>query len=166
MTRIPTPHEPIRQISGPLVAARCQPRTFPRPSSVAARMGVSYEKKVHRALTATAKRIGAVFEPSPWFKFIDGFGQGQAALDGLFHVDGKTLVIEVKYTFTIDAVIKLRGLYLPVLGATLKTKLFPLIIVKNLTPNAMATVLKLSDALLLNAHVPTLQWLGHGPIDF
>lgn len=160
------PTEPIRQILFPLSASRCEPRIFPRPNSVAARLGLAYEKKVLKALSTTARSMGAQVEAQPWFRFVDGHGRGQAVPDALFHFGDRTLVIEIKYTFTLDAVVKLHGLYVPVVKAAYKTRVYPLIICKNLTPGALATVSQLNAAFDLPAHIPTLQWLGHGPIAY
>ena|ERR1700735_131891 len=160
-------YEPIRQVHGPLVASRCAARPMPRVTNKYARMGLSYQRKVNRALEVTAKAIGAQYEAEPWFQFTDGHGRGQAVPDGLFHFADLTLVIEIKYTFTIDALVKLRGLYLPVVGATTLMRLRPLIICRSLTPDAIPTVLDIRQACALSgAHCPTLLWRGTGPINY
>lgn len=156
----------IRQVRGPLSAERCSARPMPKVSNIYGKMGLAYEKKACVALAALAKKIGATFEAQPWFRFNDANGNGQAVPDFLLKLADITLVGEIKYTFTPDAVTKLRGLYLPVVLATTRTRALPLVVCKTLTPDCTRTIFNLRDAFASHELIPTLQWLGSGVIYF
>lgn len=162
----PRPMQVIRQIQGPFTASRCESRPMPRVTNVYAKMGLAYEKKVNGALAALAKKVGAKLETQVWFRFTDSLGRGQAVVDALLHLGDRTFVIEIKYTYTNDAVVKLNGLYVPIVASQQRTRVQPLVICKVLTPDALSCITSLRGAFSASARVPTLQWLGHGPIDF
>lgn len=73
------------------------------------------------------------------------------------------LLIEIKLTWLPLAWEKLNQIYLPVLKQIYTTlNIFPLVIVKNLTPNSPKSETKLGKALSLE--FPLLHYLGSGPI--
>lgn len=150
-------------------ASRCPTGRLPPVRGIARRNGINYQKKLDGALSACAKRIGATYEPEPWFAFHDAQGPGQAVPDGLFIFGDRGLIIEVKYSFVLEGPQKLSGLYLPVasLCYARSLRLSTLVICKNLNPLAKQfnSVDRLSSAFVASG-VSVLNWLGHGPIDW
>jgi hypothetical protein len=147
-----------------LKAAGRATRAFPkpRPSNVAARNGLTYERRVGRELErhiafGRFERI----EHNPWFTFHDTFGTANCSPDFLLHVDGAIIVVEVKLTWVEVALAKLDDLYMPVIHAALGLPVCPLVICRNVTGLSPAPQLTLSAALKSDAKL--LQWpmTGH-----
>lgn len=159
----------LRQTSGLISAERAVSRPLPPVHGLVARQGATYERKVSAALSACAKRMGARFEPSPWFSFEDEDGWGQIVPDGLFTFATYALVIEVKRTFVREAITKLAGLYVPVVRRAERVlTVRSLVICHALTSSVTATVDTLSAALSdeWRTEIPTLLWLGRGRIEW
>lgn len=157
----------VRSVAELLRAERCAARPMPKANNIYKRQGLAFERKVAKALAVAAASVGAELELQPWFRYYDRLGQGQAVPDFLLHFGIETLVIECKLTWVPEAVTKLRGLYVPVvqqvLGSVIRVR--PLVICKHLIPLAGHIVPGLRDALgITHSVVPTLQWLGVGPI--
>jgi len=159
----------VRQVLDLKHAARCEPGAMPAPSNAAARIGLNYERKVGKQLSALADRNGLNFEPQPWFRFTDRYGTNHCVPDFVLYYpnQGTVLVIEVKYTFVPDAIVKLQGLYVPVIERTnANFKVKPLVICRNLIVGVRQTIDTVREALAVDVGVPVLQWLGHGRIDW
>jgi hypothetical protein len=151
-------------------AESAYPGSMPQPSSRIARAGLAYQRRVGRALAATAERLGGSFDPEPWFRWKAGAGDSWrlAVPDGLFTFGDLQLVIEVKLSFVPDAPEKLAKLYVPVVERARRLRVRPLVITRALRPEAVGHpfVETLSEAARLPAGVPVpiLLYLGSGQI--
>lgn len=142
--------------------SRCTPRfTKSKGNNPAARLGISFEKKVDKALKQSVK---SPIEHNPWFSFTDRTGLNFCSPDFVLPLEESVVVIEVKYTYTPAAIDQLKKLYLPVVRKIYDRDAFGLILCKNLTPEVDRTIDYLSDVLSLGGIIPTLQWLGVGRI--
>jgi hypothetical protein len=104
-------------------------------------------------------------EHNPWFYYTASEGVRSACCpDILIHDNdfGYTIVIEIKNTWVPSALPKLRSLYCPVVSRALDRPTKPLVLVKNLTPDAPRPQSTLSFGLI--APDPLIQWLGRGTI--
>jgi hypothetical protein len=151
--------EPLRKVTGELRSARrCPPKYTPKASSAMAKLGLSYERKIVRDLMRSVWLV----EHNPWFEFQDELGVSTCCPDIILTADSKIIVIEVKLTWVPEAIEKLRGLYCPVVEYALAAEVFPLIIVKNLRPDAPPVQDSVQRAL--ESEMPILQWIGSGHI--
>lgn len=133
------------------------------------RAGLKYQRDLTRALKQSAP-TGLVVEPTPWFSYSDKRAQDGRALicsPDILLVDQENefvVVIEVKTTYTPTALDKLQKVYCPVVSRALKLPCRPLVICKNLTPDAPLP----SSTLLyaLRRDQPLFSWLGQGPIQW
>ena len=155
----------VRTVEGLLAADRCAARPLPRVRGAARRAGIAYQINVKKQLRLTVAGK-ATLESEPWFAFVDKWGRGQAVPDFVILTEYEALIIEVKIAFVPEAIIKLQGLYAPVVGMALGRRTKLLIICKHLIPGVVGVVRSLRSALDLNASVPVLQWLGHGGIEW
>lgn len=132
-------------------------------NNAAAINGRRYERQVIAELDRWAVVNGAKLEHNPWFEYNNGSGIRICSPDGLLRLaSDKIIVAEIKLTYVPEAIIKLRELYCPVVATALKCEAVPLVIVKNLIPDAPPATDRLGMAL--SAKMPLLQWLGHGRI--
>lgn len=152
-------------------AARCYPRQMPRarnPNSVA---GLTYERKVISALCDSLVVSGLTFDlcHNPWFEFQGTYGSGLCVPDGMVSVQqgeyrDKIFVIEVKLTYTEEAIDKLLNLYCPVVAKAFDLPAVPVVICKNLVPGApkaLPTFFGAVEAFECNqVPFPLIQWLG------
>ena len=109
----------------------------PKPSGNAAKLGLRYEANVGKQLArfvTTDKFIG--LEHNPWFLFTDKFGQANCSPDFLLFMSDRAVIVEVKLTWVPIAMQKLLELYCPVVSRALQCPVMPLVICKNLAPNA------------------------------
>jgi hypothetical protein len=160
-----TVNHAVRVVEGLLRAERCVARPLPRVRDQRRRQGIRFQNNVAKALR---KSIAAphILEIEPWFQFYDKYGRGQAVPDFIILTEDAALVVECKLTFVPEAVTKLRYLYVPVIQMALGRPAHPIVMCKHLVPGVIGCVTRLSVALELQASVPTMQWLGHGDIQW
>jgi len=142
-------------------AKRIDPRPMPKPQTLQQKLGIRYEKKVVRALGATK---GISLEHNPWYEYLTVEGStGWCIPDALIQVNDLNIVLEIKLTYTPEALEKLRNLYCPVVSLALGEAALPLVIIRNALPGIKAC-LDLTEALYCPD--PICQWLGRGPLTF
>jgi hypothetical protein len=165
----------IRQASGLQWALPIPPGVLPKPESAAGKLGLTYQRRVGKALSLVAAKIGASLTTEPWFRFQDNLGLGQIVPDFVFETGDLTLIIEVKFTFVPEGLEKLHGLYLPVVKLTTCGRVRGLLICRNLTPAAIQDshcIIRNFGMILSPARgeaasgLHILQYLGQGPIPF
>lgn len=149
-----------------LSATPTSPRKFPRPAGLAARDGIAFERKFQRALHALVHTNAEwKLQRNPWFEYQDDERGYNVCSPDITLTDTKNdfiIVMEVKQTYVEDAIIKLRDLYCPVVFKATGIPAAPLVVVKNVLPNAPLPASRISFAL--QASTPVFQWLGQGPI--
>lgn len=136
---------------------------FPaRANTIAQRKGLAYQKAVCKALLGHS---GA------WFEFEDAIGPGICQPDLYFTLGGEAralALVEIKLTYTQEALDQLLRLYSPVLALAFHLPVFPVVICKNLTPRATALPICGDFASALRASRPGLpsicHWLGASPL--
>ena len=131
-------------------------------SSLAAKNGLRYERKVGRELERQrAEGHFISVEHNPWFQFEDIYGASQCSPDFLIHSENELTIVEVKLTWVDVAIQKLNDLYNPVISFALSRPVFPLIICRNLTNEAPPAKQSLSEAL--KSPYRLLHWpeIGH-----
>ena len=119
---------------------------------------MTYEKLVAKAIP------GAVH--GQWFEFVDVNGPGCCSPDILLLGAKATVVIEVKLTDCDAGREQLSLLYEPVLRWIYQKPVLLVLVVKHLTPRSAFVVEDLRSALRIaqSGRIPTLHWLGKGPI--
>lgn len=134
----------------------------------AQRLGIQYENKVKRALQSMASQIGdSHVEENPFFRFRDSIGVGICSPDAIFWVgDLFAIIVEVKYTWTPLAQIKLTRLYYQVVNHILAPRILrTLVVCKNLVPHAPAPIASIFDGTNLSSvNSPVYHWLGQGAL--
>ena len=117
-----------RQISGlkSAVALVGRPKCIPlgRPRGQKA-WGIRYEREIAKRLPMASKGM--------WFKFEDRNGPGFCQVDFLLSLVGYMIVLESKYTWTLDAHVELETLYLPVVEMALRQKTQGVVVCKSVT---------------------------------
>ena len=144
-----------------------KPPVLAKPARPSAKQGLRYEAKVERELASlSARGLFSQVERTPWFDFADSLGSSCCAPDFVLHQPGGAIiVIEVKLTWVPVALPKLRQLYIPVVSKALHSNvIFPLVIVKNLTPDAPPAEFTLSRALASKSCL--LYWPDNGPMQW
>lgn len=138
---------------------------MPDPTSAWAKQGLSYERRVVKSLVDAGIKV----LHNPAFEFEDDRGPNYCVPDILIpSYKGDSILIECKLTYKIEAILKLRNLYAPVVQHAFSQPVICLVIAKNITPNAPEPKLTLESAIcetrLSNlAGVGFLiQWLGKG----
>ena len=121
-----------RRIKGLKWAKRLENRPkclgAPKRVSGAKAAGVRYEK-------ALAKGLPKAIEHGVWWEFEDQEGKGFCQTDFLWVRDDFVLVMECKYTWTVEAEEKLWGLYVPVVERALRARIVvPVVVCKRLVP--------------------------------
>ena len=153
-----------RAVNGLISVERCEkPQNLPnfKPASKsAARIGIRYEKKAIKELRNLFPRVR--FEPGPWFRFTDQEGSGYCQPDFIFFTSVWIILGEIKYTYTAEALNKIKMLYGPVVSYLFHLPIIPIIIVHTLRPDAPKPHYKFEDALRSDGHL--LHWLGQGHI--
>lgn len=148
-----------------LTAAHRARREFPiaKPSNVAARIGLRYERRVGRELALHIKPDRFVkLEHNPWFTFYDTYGVANCCPDFLLWMDTGIIIIEVKLTWVEVALAKLHELYCPVISCALNAPVLPLVICRNITAKSPSAAFSLSTALTSPGKL--LQWPQTGHI--
>jgi hypothetical protein len=135
----------------------------PVPSSPAAKLGLTYERKIGRELVMHVNRGNFVkLEHNPWFTFYDSFGIGNCCPDFLLWGTSGIVVIEVKLTWVAEALDKLHELYCPVVSVALGIATRPLVICRSLTSETPKPQLTLRQATTGNGNL--LLWPSNGHI--
>lgn len=144
-----------RMLSGLQSAMRIKPAFGkPKPTNAAAKLGLTYERRVERELKSHVTRGNLLdMEHTPWFTFYDDFGNNNCSPDFLLLLDAGLVVVEVKLTWVPHALPKLTDLYCPVVSLALHLPVRPLVICKHLTPAAPAAQITLRDAILSREHL-------------
>lgn len=135
-----------------------------RASNSRGYIGLLYERKTFAMLKTVLPKSMSI-EHGPWFYYEASEGtSGACQPDILIHDDefGYTIIIEIKNTWVSGALVKLKSLYCPVVSKALSRPTKPLVLVKNLIPDAPRPQTSLSFALISPS--PLLQWLGRGTI--
>lgn len=154
-------------------AQLCDPpfRGNPIAHSVSTRAGLAYEKKVAEAIIKSNRFPPTSIARNPWFQYADDFGEHYCSPDLLISlVDGSKIVVEVKLTYKLEAEVKLKRLYFPVVSLAFRTTPGLLVVAKKLTPEAPEPMLLLSGdknlyaAPLFDSRVAVVQWVGKGAI--
>lgn len=149
-------------------AERTVARVLPRPQTVEARSGLSYEKKFVKALRegTTGRKEWLAIEHNPWFSYKTLNSVKICCPDAIaFDLENQfAIVIEVKQTFVPNAMEKLCGLYCPVVSRALAVPTKPLVVCRSLAPGGPNPSSRIAFAL--TAEYPLYQWLGTGPVLF
>lgn len=151
-----------RIIAGLLEAEACEwppgiPHSKPRGAKA---KGVSYEKALGRALPMARR--------GQWWAFRDARGAGVCQTDILLERDAWALVLEAKYTWTIEGHEQLERLYLPVVEKALGKRVVGLVVCKKLIPEARCVNItgdfEKAVKLAATGRSVALQWLGVGKL--
>jgi hypothetical protein len=150
-----------RRIRGLISAAKLTTKPACIPTSRARgvkALGVRYEREVAKALP--------VAEAGAWWEFRDRNGPGYCQTDLLVLGERFVLVLEAKYTYTVDAWRQLLGLYQPVVELALGLPVIPVQVCRVLTPNARNVTTGLAEAIELAKAEgwATLHWVGGKPL--
>lgn len=134
------------------------PKPRPRRGSAKA-LGLAYERALAEALGDGAQR-------GVWWEFEDAAGRGWCQTD-LIVEGAQVLVLEVKYSWLLEAHEKLAQLYVPVVQMALGKPAFGLVVARRLMPGIrQAGIIYCSDLKLAAAHAKfrpaCLHWLGPG----
>lgn len=98
-----------RLVEGLLWAQKAKASPWPKAKlSGTALQGKRFENRIARALPAA--------EHGPWFEFCDSNGKGFCSPDLVLRLPKAVLLLEVKLTWTFEAVAQLFGLYRPILA--------------------------------------------------
>jgi hypothetical protein len=145
-------------------------RPIPKPSSTWSKVGLAYERRVVSSLAEAGIRL----LHNPGFEFEDDSGSNYCVPDIILpNYDNKLIIIEVKLTYKVEAILKLRNLYAPVVSLALSRPVVCLVIAKNVTPNSPEPELTLESAICQSARSEIaaagrpgvgflVQWLGRG----
>lgn len=121
----------------------------PKPSNAAAKLGLRYERTVGKELERHANMGNfAKVEHNPWFTFWDEYGTANCCPDFLLYLEQGVVVTEVKLTWVKVALEKLVDLYCPVVSAALGVPTRPLVICRNLRPDAPPAMFSIRDAII------------------
>lgn len=156
---------------GLVTASRCYPRQMPRVKTEAQKAGLAYERKVITSLADSFVLLGQSFDlcHNPWFEYAGTFGSALCVPDGLISMQtGEykeiVFVLEVKLTYTPEAIEKLLDTYCPVVAKAFGLPATPVVICKNLipgAPKALPTFFGAVEAWRMGAtEFPLVQWLG------
>lgn len=135
--------------------------------------GLAYERKVISALADAFVTTGLGFDLShnPWFEYELATGKNWCIPDAMLSLQGGEyeniiFVIEIKLTYTPEAIEKLNRTYCPVVEKAFGYRTVPVVICKNLVPGApraMPTFFGAIDrAQVMPYPFPLVQWLGNG----
>jgi len=157
---------PPRQIKGIAWAEPClRPRGLPekKPRRGSKAEGLRFERALARAL-------GPRCTQGQWFRFMDDNGPGHCQPDLLLIGRKRIVVIECKLTFTLEGVMQLQELYLPVLRTHYaRHEVLCVLACKNLTPQAPAgrihASLRAAIEDALSGGVAVFHWFGAMGVD-
>lgn len=155
-------------IHGLVSAESCRkPQNLPRgraTSRAAANLGLRYEKKVVLAISESITTPKIRLEHNPWFRFVDSSRSGYASPDILLFCGSFMVIVEIKYTFTVEALRKVRRFYEPIVRGVYQLPAIPMIVARNLTPEAPKPNYTIHAALGETGHL--LHWMGEGKISW
>jgi hypothetical protein len=118
--------------------------------------GIRYEKLVAKATNGLHNQ---------WFKFFDENGQGFCCPDVILDLPEGLFVLECKLTDTEYAKSQLLGLYLPIVSHVFGQPACGIVVTKHVGRKSYGITDSLADAITLAAKtIPTLHWLGRGPL--
>jgi hypothetical protein len=138
-----------------LLAKRCERPVFPpsRGFTSAQKLGLRYERKVFKRLI---KQFGqAIVEHNPWYSYEDDETGFHACSPDIVVWGNIPTIIEVKYTYTPEAVDKLQKIYGPAIF--LATVGIPAV--------RTAVICKHCRSIPPTPPPYFIQWLGKGPIE-
>lgn len=123
--------------------------------------GLRYEARVAAAIP--------IAQHGQWFEFEDRNGMGWCQPDIIAKVlERQIIVLEVKYTWTMEGHRQLESLYLPVLEAAFGCRVWGMLIARRLLPvmAGIQVVAELGNGLeqIADGHRACLHWLGEGQI--
>lgn len=144
------------------------PRPLPKPKTEIQKQGLRYEKRVIKQL----KRHWEV-EHNPWFETqVQDDHPKFLCPDAIIWQQGQIIVLEVKLTYTPEALKKLKEKYVPAVEQTYEgSKVLPLVIAKNTPPIAGIPgenefrVFHQSLKEALGHFWPVYFWSGRGPLN-
>jgi hypothetical protein len=153
---------PHRRVVGLVFAEQCpRPKSIPvnsKPRGVKAK-GLSFERAAAKALPGAKHGL--------WFMYTDANGRGYCSPDLLLETPKAVFVFECKLSNVDEARSQLSELYLPVVGLALAKPAFGIVLVKAVTREKSVSLItdSVSKACLLaQSCIPTLHWLGRGPL--
>jgi len=140
-----------------------RPKVIPigRPRGVKA-LGLRYERELAKVLSGARRGV--------WFEFEDSRGHGFCQVDFLVPVGGRPVVLEAKYTWTLEGHEELEGLYLPVMrGVRGLERALGLVVCKKLTEGTLASARSFGDLTSAvewaeGGERAVLHWIGNGPL--
>lgn len=153
-----------RQISG-LISAKTldiRPKSIPlsRPRGIKAK-GIGYERELEKAIPV-AKR-------GQWFEFKDSRGWGYCQPDFLLEGKNSIVVLEAKYTWTLDGHLQIEELYQPVVEKASGKNVLGIVVCKRLVTE-MPRNLEIFQNLLSAVESAkrgkraVLHWIGAGQL--
>ena len=137
----------------------CIPTSRPRGAKAA---GLRYQR-------AFGKALGASALDGPWFEFQDNGGRGFCQPDFVLEFDRLAVILECKYSWTLEAYVQIEALYKPVVTQALGKPAFGLQVCKRLQGRAgelTKIVSSLGNGLILanQGQRVTLHWLENTPV--
>lgn len=144
---------------------------MPKVKGQAQMAGLAYERKVVGSLVDSliVSDLGFDVAHNPWFHYTGTYGSGYCVPDAIVSVQSgeyKDMIfaLEVKLTYTEDAIEKLIDLYCPVIAKAFDKPVVPVVICKNLVPGApraLPTFFGAVEAAKMGAFsFPLIHWLG------
>ncbi|HKU52982.1 MAG TPA: hypothetical protein VJQ25_10975 [Nitrospira sp.] len=144
-----------------MLSARPSYIPAPKGRRGAKAVGLKYERQIAAALPAAIH--------NPWFEFEDSNGKGYCSPDFLFSVsDVGLVVLESKYTWTMEGHSQLEELYLQVVESAFSLPAWGMVIARRILPDMTGVKLfcELDNALesAIDGGRVCLHWLGESAI--
>lgn len=142
------------------LAKRSDKKLLLKPKLEIQKEGLRYQKRVAKIL----KNTGCQIEVDPCFSYSRGGKEHFCFPDILVHEPklDRIIVIEVKLSYTPQALTKLKSLYIPIVGQVFGQKAYPLVIVRSAVPGEIGFHSSLKNAIF--SPNPVYLWPGYGPI--
>jgi hypothetical protein len=162
----------MNKAEGLIFAQRCHPLANFKGRTPKQREGLAYERKFVSALSDALISAGTSFDlaHNPWFVFEGKMGRAYCVPDLILSIhDGpykdRTFVIEVKLTYTAEAIEKLENIYCPVVAHALNESAIPVVVCKHgakiMPHRAWPTFYGAVQSSELEPYpFPIFQWLG------
>lgn len=152
---------PCRTVEGlrSAVAMPKGPFSAPKGKRGTKGLGLRYEK-------ALAKALPKGFTHGQWFQFVDSHGRGWCQPDFFSLSANTTVLLECKLTNVLEAREQITHLYTPVLEKAFGLPVTGIVVVRHLSaePELFRVVTTLREAFASSFRIPTLHWLGKGPL--